>query len=66
MAGALGITLLGPRVYEGRVADAPYLNAEGRPAEPDDIGRALAVFRAACGILLALVTIAGVAVLVFT
>jgi adenosylcobinamide-phosphate synthase len=38
MAGALGIAIAGPRVYaEGAVND-PYLNAEGRTAEPDDIG----------------------------
>ncbi|MGM4916910.1 adenosylcobinamide-phosphate synthase CbiB [Tardiphaga sp. 813_E8_N1_3] len=48
MAGALGIAIAGPRVYaEGAVND-PYLNAEGRAAEPDDIGRALRVFVAAC------------------
>jgi adenosylcobinamide-phosphate synthase len=48
MAGALGIAIAGPRVYaEGAVND-PYLNAEGRTAAPDDIGRALHVFVAAC------------------
>jgi adenosylcobinamide-phosphate synthase len=48
MAGALGIAIAGPRVYaEGAVND-PYLNAEGRTAAPDDIGRALRVFVAAC------------------
>lgn len=48
MAGALGIAIAGPRIYtEGAVND-PYLNAEGRTAEPDDIGRALRVFVAAC------------------
>ena len=66
MAGALGIALLGPRVYEGRLSDAPYLNAEGRLAEPDDIGRALRVYTVACGILLAVVTLAAVAVLALT
>ncbi|QND72389.1 adenosylcobinamide-phosphate synthase CbiB [Tardiphaga robiniae] len=48
MAGALEIAIAGPRVYaEGAVND-PYLNAEGRTAAPDDIGRALRVFVAAC------------------
>jgi adenosylcobinamide-phosphate synthase len=49
MAGALGIALAGPRVYaEGTVND-PYLNAEARKeATPDDIGRALRLFAAAC------------------
>lgn len=66
MAGALGIALLGPRVYEGRLSDAPYLNAEGRTAEPADIGRALRVYRAAWGILGALVALGGAAVLALT
>ncbi|KZD22605.1 adenosylcobinamide-phosphate synthase CbiB [Tardiphaga robiniae] len=48
MAGALGIAIAGPRVYaEGAVND-PYLNAEGRAAALDDIGRALRVFVTAC------------------
>jgi adenosylcobinamide-phosphate synthase len=49
MAGALGLALAGPRHYaEGRVDD-PFLNAEGRTAAaPDDIGRALDLYFAAC------------------
>ena len=66
MAGALGVALLGPRIYEGRLSDAPYLNPEGRRAVPDDIARALRVYRAACGILLVAATLAGAAVLVLT
>lgn len=48
MAGALGIALSGPRVYAEGVANEPYLNANGRIAEPDDIRRALRVYAAAC------------------
>lgn len=48
MAGALGIALSGPRVYAEGAANEPYLNAEGRVAEPDDIRRALRVYAAAC------------------
>ena len=49
MAGALGLALAGPRHYaEGRVDD-PFLNPEGRQAAvPDDIGRALDLYFAAC------------------
>jgi adenosylcobinamide-phosphate synthase len=49
MAGALGLALAGPRHYaEGRVDD-PFLNAEGRTSvAPDDIGRALDLYFAAC------------------
>jgi len=48
MAGALGIAMAGPRAYAEGVVDDPFLNAEGRTAAPDDIGRALRVFVAAC------------------
>lgn len=48
MAGALGVALSGPRVYAEGVANEPYLNANGRTAEPNDIGRALRVYVAAC------------------
>ncbi len=44
IAGALGLALLGPRVYGGEVVTTPFLNAEGRKeAVAADIGRALMV-----------------------
>ncbi len=48
MAGALGLRLAGPRVYDGTpVADAHM--GDGRAeATPDDIARALALYRTAC------------------
>ena len=49
MAGALGVALLGPRRYDGEVADGPWLGAEFTArATPVDIGRALYVFTVAC------------------
>ena len=49
MAGALGLALAGPRRYAEHVADDPFLNAEAtKPAVPDDIGRALDLYLAAC------------------
>ena len=49
MAGALGLALAGPRRYAEHVADDPFLNAEANPqAAPDDIGRALDLYTAAC------------------
>ncbi len=49
MAAALGVALAGPRVYPGRIVDDPFVNASGRKdATPDDIGRALKLFVAAC------------------
>ena len=63
MAGALGVRLLGPRIYDGRLSDAPYQNAEGREAAPDDIRRGLAVYLLAGTILVTTLTVAGVAVI---
>ncbi len=49
MAAALGVALAGPRVYPERTVDDPFVNALGRKdARPDDIGRALRLFVAAC------------------
>jgi adenosylcobinamide-phosphate synthase len=50
MAGALGIALSGPRVYAEGAANDPYLNADGRVADPDDIRRALRVYASACAL----------------
>jgi adenosylcobinamide-phosphate synthase len=49
MAGALGVALAGPRRYPTHVVDDPFINAEATsPAAPDDIGRALELYAAAC------------------
>jgi adenosylcobinamide-phosphate synthase len=51
MAGALGLALAGPRHYADGVVDDPFLNAEGDAvATPDDIGRALDLYFAACAL----------------
>ncbi len=48
MAGALGLRLNGPRVYgDQRVGDA-WMGDGPSAATPDDIGRALALYRTAC------------------
>jgi adenosylcobinamide-phosphate synthase len=60
MAGALGIRLLGPRIYGGTVADDPLLNAAGRDAAPADIWRALRIYLGAWTLLF-LVVVAGAA-----
>jgi adenosylcobinamide-phosphate synthase len=55
MAGALGLSLAGPRFYAGiRVEDA-FMGDGRREAEAKDIRRALALYRCADAILLALV-----------
>jgi adenosylcobinamide-phosphate synthase len=49
MAGALGLALAGPRSYGEHTIDDPFLNEEAsRDARPDDIGRALDLYIAAC------------------
>ena len=51
MAGALGIALLGPTVYDGETDQKPWLNFEGRHAlEAADVSSSLRVFRLACGL----------------
>lgn len=53
MAGALGLRLAGPRVYgDTRVADA-WMGDGRAEAGPDDVERALALYRTACAILFA-------------
>jgi adenosylcobinamide-phosphate synthase len=49
MAGALGLALAGPRRYAEHTVNDPFLNVEARKeAVPDDIGRALDLYAAAC------------------
>ena len=56
MAGALGLALAGPRRYGGvLVGDAVMGQGGRRAARPADIGRALALYRAADALLIALV-----------
>jgi adenosylcobinamide-phosphate synthase len=49
MAGALALALAGPRRYAEHMVEDPFLNAEAtRQAVPDDVGRALDLYTAAC------------------
>jgi len=42
LAGVLGVALSGPRVYDGRLVDEPFVNAQGRrDAGKDDIRQAV-------------------------
>lgn len=45
MAGALGIRLSGPRVYDNETVDEPWINIAGRDPEPGDIFAGLALYR---------------------
>ncbi|HZC96223.1 MAG TPA: adenosylcobinamide-phosphate synthase CbiB [Bradyrhizobium sp.] len=53
MAGALGIRLSGPRIYEGHLAQEPWLNATAPDPAPADLNRALALYRRAMLVLAA-------------
>ena len=58
MAGALDLSLAGPRVYGGVLVDEPMLHAGGRlKASPAAIQSALTLFRTACTIGLVLVVL---------
>lgn len=48
MAGALGLALAGPRQYDGRLVEDPWIGDGRREATGFDIGRALLLFVLAC------------------
>jgi len=50
MAGALGLQLGGPAVYDGAILERPQFGA-GRVAGADDLKRGLALYRRACALL---------------
>ena len=47
MAGALGLKLLGPRVYPGEVVEAPWVGEGTAEATPDHIGQSLKLYAVA-------------------
>ena len=49
MAGALGLTLAGPRIYGDDIVEDAFMGSGRREAGAADIRRALRVYRAACG-----------------
>ena len=56
MAAALGIRLSGPRIYGDRIAPEPWLNEGAADPEPNDLARALGLYRrgmALCALALA-------------
>jgi adenosylcobinamide-phosphate synthase len=55
MAGALGLSLAGPRVYGGMTIDDATMGDGRRDATTADIRRALTLYRYADAILIALV-----------
>jgi adenosylcobinamide-phosphate synthase len=61
MAGALGLSLAGPRVYGGALVDDAFMGDGRREAEAADIRRALALYRIADGILIAVLGVVALA-----
>ncbi|WP_295963565.1 adenosylcobinamide-phosphate synthase CbiB [uncultured Bartonella sp.] len=50
-AGALDVKLLGPRIYSGEAVDEPFQNESGKMAGPDDICRAIRLFKRSMDVL---------------
>lgn len=50
MAGALGVRLAGPAIYDGELHDKPWLG-DGGPADAAAITQALQIYRRACALL---------------
>ena len=61
MAGALGLSLAGPRAYGGAPVKDAFMGDGRRDANAADIRRALALYRTADAILIALVGVAALA-----
>ncbi len=60
MAGALGLKLNGPRIYDGEIVDDPYMG-DGRSAVTmADIRAALKLYRIACGLQIAVLALLAV------
>jgi adenosylcobinamide-phosphate synthase len=64
MAGALGLAIAGPRVYGGVLVNDATMGSGRRDAGPQDIRAALALYRRADLIFIALVAVLAVAVIV--
>lgn len=52
MAGALNVRLSGPRVYETRIAQEPWLNETAPDPCAEDLARGLALYRRAMGAMM--------------
>ena len=58
MAGALGIRLSGPRVYDGVATEDPWLNPVAGDPTAADVWRGLRLYRRAMGLFAALLLLA--------
>ncbi len=65
MAGALGLRLAGPRVYDGKLVEDRWMGNGRADTGPDDIRRALKLYRTACTIQATVVALLAAAILIF-
>jgi adenosylcobinamide-phosphate synthase len=56
-AGALGLKLNGPRIYDGEIVDDPYMGDGRSEVAVADIRAALKLYRIACGLQIAVLAI---------
>ncbi len=56
-AGALDVKLLGPRIYSGEAVDEPFQNESGKMARPDDIYRAIRLFKRSMDVLFLIILV---------
>jgi adenosylcobinamide-phosphate synthase len=63
MAGALGLRLAGPRIYGATLVDDHWMGDGRSAATPDDIDRALGLYRRACALLIGLAGLLSVVLL---
>lgn len=45
MAGALDVSLSGPRIYDDRIVDEPWVNETAPPPQPQSLDRSLSIFK---------------------
>ena len=57
MAGALGLKLAGPRLYDGDLTDDHWMGDGRAELTTADIRRALSLYRNACGLQIAVLAI---------
>lgn len=60
MAGALGIRLSGPRIYDGAVSAEPWVNEAGTDPGPMELGRGLTLYLAAMLVLAGLLAVVSI------
>lgn len=61
MAGALGVRLSGPRIYDGAMSSEPWVNEGAPDPTPIDLGRGLTLYLAAMLALAALMAVVALA-----